>query len=182
MMNEQQLANIAVVPAENSREQLEAASKLIRMLSSPDALMIFLLAKNGIEADTGTYSKIGLTRKQYYTRLKQLKNVGLIEKKGGLYFQTTMGSFLQDNCVNTVMHASVNRKQMGMIDILKRTSNFSEEDLLRIKNAVFVSPPGGTDNKIAAPPGGTDNSTISDKKSLVAKWNAVENPTLPQIL
>jgi len=141
MTDEQLQAKIAVDSLDNSTDQLKGASKLLKVLASPDALMLFSLATVGIEADTIAYSKIGLTRKRYYTRLKLLKNAGLIQKKGRLYYQTTMGSFLHENCVNPVIHASMKRKQMGMIDVLKRAGNFSEEDLQQIKNTVCIIPP-----------------------------------------
>jgi len=127
------------------RDDLVGACKLLKVLSNSDALMIFSMAKDGIEADTTTYSRIGLTRKQYYTRLMQLKNADLIEKKGRLYFQTTMGSFLHENCVNSIVHAIRNKKNMAMIDALRRHKNMSEEDLLQMKNTLLKIPLGGTD-------------------------------------
>ena len=128
---------VSTVPTVN-RAELIGVSKMLKVLSSADALIIFSMTKDGIEADTFTYSKIGLTRKQYYVRLMQLKDAGLIEKKDNTYFQTTMGSFLQENCINTVAHAVKNSKKMAMIDVLKRNDKFSEEDLCEMKMAVQV--------------------------------------------
>ena len=137
MTDEQVQTNIGAVSV-SSKEHLVAVSKLLKVLTRPDALMILAFAKQGIEADSGTYSKVGMTRKRYYSRLRQLKNAGLIEKKSTLYFQTTMGSFLQENCINPIIYSTNNKKQMAMIDALKRAGNFSEEDLQRIKSSVLV--------------------------------------------
>ncbi len=108
--------------------------------SKHDALVILSLAKKGIEADSSAHSKIGLTRKQYYVRLMQLKDARLIEKKGNYYFQTTMGSFLYENCINAARHAIKNSKQMSMIDVLRKQENFSEEELLRLKSTICNLP------------------------------------------
>ncbi len=114
---------------------LGSISRILKIISKEDALLIFSMAKNGIEADISAHNKIGLTRKQYYTRLAQLKNAGVIEKKEASYFQTTLGSFLYENCIGMVLHAIRNSKQMAMIDVLRRSDNFPE-NIESIKNAV----------------------------------------------
>ena len=147
-MNEQELVNTGTNSIDSTGthgDKIVGTSKLLKVISNVDALLIFSMAKDGIEAETRTHSKIGLTRKQYYTRLMQLKNTGLIERKGKLYFQTTMGSFLQENCINSVIHAIRNAKKMSMIDVLSSNSNFSEEDLLQMKSAICTIPIEGTD-------------------------------------
>lgn len=127
-----------VDPPQNLND-LSEPSKLLTVISKFDALTIFSLAKDGIEADVSTPTKIGLTRKQYYTRLMQLKNVGLIHKEGNRYYQTTMGSFLYQNCINSVIHAIKNSKQMTMIDVLKGKGIFTEE-VEKIKTAFLTEP------------------------------------------
>ena len=57
-----------------------------------------------------------------------------------MYYQTTKGSFLYEKCVNTVIHAIRNSKQMAMIDVLKRQGRFTEEDLQRMKTSVLMIP------------------------------------------
>lgn len=144
MINDQQMARVrgqSDADASNEYNDILVASKVLTVLSKHDALVIFTMAKNGIEADTATHTKIGLTRKQYYTRLMQLKNVGLVEKKGNIYYQTTMGSFLQENCINAVIHANKNSKKMAMIDVLRREGNCAEEDLLQMKSFLLSLPP-----------------------------------------
>ena len=138
-MNEQQQAHSGIHPSNNSEVQVAAVTQILKVLAGSDALVILSLARDGIEAHTRTYSNLSLTRKQYYTRLEQLKNAGLIEKRGRFYFQTTMGSFLDENCIKSVVHAVINKKQMHMIDVLKRAGNFSEEDLQLLKNVTFIA-------------------------------------------
>ena len=142
MVNDQLLRILEQEDVDSSDKSNEVSevSKLLGLLSRVDSLIIFHMAKKGIEAYTLTHHKIGLTRKQYYTRLTQLRKAGLIEKKKNYYFQTTMGSFLEENCVNNVLHTIRNRKKMAMVDVLTKAQKFSEEDLLKMKLTVCGSP------------------------------------------
>ncbi len=141
-MNDQEPKSFenVIVPPGKSWDDLGGVSKVLKILANHDALAIFCMSKDGIEADTSTHSRIGFTKKQYYTRLMQLKRVHLIEKKENLYYQTTMGSFLYQNCLNAVQHAISNRKKMTMIDILRSQGRFSEEDLLQMESVVSRMP------------------------------------------
>ncbi len=117
--------------------QVKELCKLLAILSKFEALTIFLLAKNGLKAETDTPGKIGLTRKQYFTRLKQLVDSGLIEKRDGSYFHTTMGAFVYEKHLVSLLEGVKNAKEMRMIDVLKQANNFSEDDILQLKDTVL---------------------------------------------
>jgi hypothetical protein len=110
-------------------ELVNKASNLLAILSKKDALTIFLLAKDGLKAETNTPEKVGLTRKQYYTRLKQLVDTGLIDKSGDAYVHTTLGVLIHQNHLVGLLDHVRNVKQMKMIDALKRAGQFSENDI-----------------------------------------------------
>jgi len=114
-------------------------TELLGILSKKDALTIFLLSKEGLKAEADTPQKIGLTRKQYYTRLKQLVNNGLIDKYGDVYQHTTLGALLHQKYILELLGHVRNAKQMEMVDTLKRTKQFSEDDI-----ANFVGKVAGT--------------------------------------
>jgi predicted transcriptional regulator len=104
-------------------------TELLGILSKKDALTIFLLSKDGLKAEADTPQKIGLTRKQYYTRLKQLVDNGLIDKAGDVYMHTTLGTFVYKKHLLEMLGHVRNAKQMEMVDTLKRTKQFSEDDI-----------------------------------------------------
>ncbi|GAG87877.1 unnamed protein product, partial [marine sediment metagenome] len=54
----------------------ESLAKLFKVLSKPDALEIFLLANGGIENSTYAIEELDLTPRKYYSRLKQLVDMG----------------------------------------------------------------------------------------------------------
>jgi hypothetical protein len=131
------LPAVETVPSKTvNREELVKVSKVLKVLANADALTIFTLAKDGVGGDTFAYQKVGLTRKQYYIRLMQLKRAGLVEKKEHLYFQTTMGSFVYENCIGAASHAVRNSRKMVMVDVLKKEKKFTEEELLQMKMSV----------------------------------------------
>ncbi len=126
--------------SELTQPDFKKAIKLLNILSKEDTLIIFSLAKNGLKAETTTPSKVELTKKQYYTRLNQLKTSELIEKREGSYYQTTLGSYIWQNCILQALEAVKNSKEMTMIDVLKHTDKFSENDILQIKTALRLKP------------------------------------------
>ncbi|MFY3739713.1 MAG: putative transcriptional regulator [Candidatus Nitrosomirales archaeon] len=118
-----------VMSSELDLELVNKTTNILSILSKKDALTIFLLVKNGLKAETNTPQKVGLTRKQYYTRLKQLVDSGLIDKSGDEYIHTTLGSFVHQKHVLELFEHTKNVKQMKMVDTLKRTKQFSEDDI-----------------------------------------------------
>jgi hypothetical protein len=111
------------------QKSVNQITSLLSILSKKDAFSIFLLAKDGLKGETDTPQRIGLTRKQYYTRLKQLVDTGLIDKNGDTYYHTSLGSlFFQRHLVELLDYLK-NEKQMKMVDMLKQTKQFSENDI-----------------------------------------------------
>ncbi len=67
---------------------------LFSTLSKTDNLKMFLSTKSGLKYNKRTLDSLDLTRKRYYKALKQLKDLGLIEKSrdsGGIYSFTRFG-------------------------------------------------------------------------------------------
>ena len=69
------------VKVPSSRETVaKGIAEILTLISKPDALKILSLAREGLRSKTGTPSEVGLTKKQYYTRLRQLVDLNLVEK------------------------------------------------------------------------------------------------------
>lgn len=113
------------------------SAKLLYILSRQDNLNIFMLANNsGLEAKSSTLQQIGLSRRVYYTRLKQLINAGLIEKSEHAYRHTTLGSIIYKGQIVPLMENLKNTKQMKMIDTLKYTNQFSEDEIANFMSKI----------------------------------------------
>jgi DNA-binding PadR family transcriptional regulator len=123
------------------------SSKLFSVLSDPDNLKMFVIAKDGLKISTSTLYALEITPKKYYSGLKKLKDAGLIEKKKkkeAIYIQTTFGSIVyQRNVVEMAQYAE-HLQKMQMIDTIRQTEKFSEAAIAKvieeiIPNAVVSS-------------------------------------------
>ena len=120
-----------------SIERLRELCKLLTILSKLDTLILLVLAKNGIKSHMDTPKEIGLTKKQYYTRLKQLVDHGLVEKRDGYYFHTTMGKFVYEKHLASLLEGTKKDKEMRMIDMLNRTRTFSHEEISNFTKTIY---------------------------------------------
>ena len=111
------------------QELVNMTTNLLSILSKKDALILFIHARDGFRAETDTPRKFNLTRKQYYNRLKQLVDYGLINKSLDEYKHTTLGSFVYQNHLLGLFEHIKNTKQMKMIDTLKQAEQFTEDEI-----------------------------------------------------
>jgi predicted transcriptional regulator len=114
-----------------NNELVNRATRMLSILSKKDALTIFLLAKEGLKAETDTSHTIGLTRKQYYTRLHQLVDAGLLQKSRNNYVHTTLGTLVHQRQLLQLLEQLRNAKQIKMIDVLRRNTQFSDDDIAK---------------------------------------------------
>lgn len=116
--------------------------ELFFLLSRPDALRILSLAKEGLRSKTGTPSEVGLTKKQYYTRLRQLVDLNMVEKietherkKGTdcspVYTTTLFGNLVYNRCILDMEEMICNTSKLKAAEILYRSSKFSPEEIVR---------------------------------------------------
>lgn len=104
--------------------------ELLSVLSRRDNLTIFMSAADdkGINADFSTHQHLGIPKKTYYTRLRQLITAGLVRKSEGTYIHTTLGSIVYQKHFE-LMHQIRNIKHFRMIDALKSSKEFTDEDI-----------------------------------------------------
>jgi DNA-binding transcriptional ArsR family regulator len=118
--------------------------QIFSILSDKTSLNILKAAYSGLKASSTYYNHIGagkLSKKQFYVRLKRLREAGLIEKQqqqqdGGcssssssssFYRTTTLGSLVYNSHIKTLEEALANYWQLKSIDILKSRKDFPAE-------------------------------------------------------
>ncbi|MFN4337359.1 MAG: hypothetical protein ACK4FV_07280 [Candidatus Nitrosocaldus sp.] len=111
---------------------IQETSRLLEILAKRDALTIFMGSIEGIDASTDTAARLAMSKKQYYTRLKQLIDAGLITKSRGKYVQTTMGKILYERCLQLIFEQVRNAKKLIMADILKNSGRFDMDEIYRL--------------------------------------------------
>jgi len=120
---------------ENSKV-LSQLTEVLSVLSKNDALTIFLMANEGIKSELDTPTKIGLTKKQYYTRLKQLVDLGLITKNNESYIQTAFGKVVYQKHIIGLTNNIKNSKYLQMVDVLKADPKFNDKDIMEFMSKV----------------------------------------------
>jgi len=82
------------IPVGISDLALEQFLNIIRVLKNEDSLNIFLISEKGISSSNENIRNLGLTKKRFYLRVKELIDVGLIEKREGNYRLTELGKII----------------------------------------------------------------------------------------
>lgn len=118
-----------LLPVGNDLKTLETMLEVLSVLSKNDAFKIFTYAKDGLKSELDTPTKIGLTRKQYYTRLNQLVSLKLIAKDDDFYSHTSFGSMIYQNYVMPLLDRIKNIKEYEMVDALKKHPEFKPEEI-----------------------------------------------------
>lgn len=109
--------------------------RILNALAHEDALKIFIAAKVGITVPTRTIKELGLTQKRYYTRLRELMNVGLIERRVSVYRLTIMGTviFSLGDSMNTALSQ---RDRLDLADKVRKAKSISLEETKEILHAI----------------------------------------------
>ena len=122
--------------SDNNSKILAQLTEVLSVLSKNDALTIFFMANEGIKSELDTPIKIGLTKKQYYTRLKQLVDLGLIAKNNESYIQTAFGKVVYQKHIIGLTNNIKNSKYLQMVDVLKADPKFNDKDIMEFMSKV----------------------------------------------
>jgi len=143
-----------MVKKEDSQDEIfKYLEKIFSASSSTDALKIFCAAKNGIESSTQVIKELGLTQKRYYTNLKRLIDVGLIEKVDGAYRHTTLGKIAY-RLGETFKGALDQKDKLDLVDKLLKTKTLTVEEIEEIMRTLLKDTniiPGGRITDILGP-------------------------------
>src|SRR5579885_2210431 len=126
----------AVQDLNDNSKLISQLTDVLSVLSKDDALTIFQMAEEGIRSEIDTPTRIGLTKKQYYTRLKQLVDLGLITKRNETYTQTAFGKVVYQKHIIGLTNNIKNSKYLQMVDVLKSDSKFSDRDIMDFMSKV----------------------------------------------
>jgi DNA-binding HxlR family transcriptional regulator len=99
------------------------SEEIFSILSDRISTNILKSAYSGLRASSKNY--IGnISKKQFYVRLKRLREAGLIDKRDTFYRTTTLGSLIYNAHVKTLEEALANFWQLKAIDVLKTRKDF----------------------------------------------------------
>jgi predicted transcriptional regulator len=97
--------------------------QVFSILADRHSSNILKMAYSGFKASSESY--VGnLSKKQFYVRLKRLRDAGLVEKRQLFYRTTTFGSLVYNSHIKTMDRFLTNYWNLKAIDVLKAREDF----------------------------------------------------------
>jgi predicted transcriptional regulator len=97
--------------------------QVFSLLADRHSSNILKMAYSGFKASSTSYTG-NLSKKQFYVRLKRLRDSGLVEKRDAFYRTTTLGSLIYNSHVKTMDNILTNYWNLKAIDVLKAREDF----------------------------------------------------------
>ena len=109
---------------------------IIRSISDSKSLDLFhSIAKQSVESEVLKQTK-GLTRKQYYLRIKQLLKQGLIQRNKGSFSLTCLGAIVYH--AQSVIEAGVNNYwKLKAIDSIQSSVGIEEYERIKLIKTII---------------------------------------------
>lgn len=112
--------------------------QIFSILADRHSVNILKMAYSGFKASANSY--VGnLSKKQFYVRLKRLKDAGLIEKRDDIYITTTFGSLVCNGHVKTLEEIMQNFWNLKAVDVLKARQDFPLHQKESVINEILQS-------------------------------------------
>jgi len=110
---------------------------ILSALSDEHSITILMQASTGLKGDSSTHKSIGLSKKQYYTRLNRLVKLGLISRNNGLYRYTALGALVINTQLKPLEDALTNYWSLLAIDELKRSKVIPQQEQDKIVEIIL---------------------------------------------
>lgn len=107
------------------------------------------MAYFGLKGSSMSYKGNIISKKQFYARLKRLREIGVIEKRNSVYRTTTFGSLIYNGQIKALEDIIANYWNLKAVDVLKSRQDFplnEKEKLIEemIQNSSLKSIVNGT--------------------------------------
>jgi predicted transcriptional regulator len=105
------------------RTQATSVEQVFASLADRHSLNIVKMAYYGLKGSSISY-KGNISKKQFYSRLKRLRDIGIIEKHNSVYRTTTFGSLIYNGQIKALEDIIANYWNLKAVDILKSKEDF----------------------------------------------------------
>jgi predicted transcriptional regulator len=112
--------------------------QIFSILADRHSVNILKMAYSGFKASGASYAG-SLSKKQFYVRLKRLRDSGLVEKRDSTYRTTTFGSLLYNGHVKTIEEILANYWNLKAIDLLKSRQDFPLQQKEKVIDEIMQS-------------------------------------------
>jgi hypothetical protein len=103
--------------------QAGSIEQVFATLADRHSLNILKMAYFGLKASSISY-KGNISKKQFYARLKRLRDIGVIEKRNSIYKTTTFGSLIYNGQIKALEDIIANYWNLKAVDVLKSRQDF----------------------------------------------------------
>jgi hypothetical protein len=125
----------------SQRQQRNPICELFTSLSNIEGLELFeQIRKNGQEHPNRTpllISTLNMTRKQFYTRIFALRNAGVITRKNGEYFITSLGKVVAF-VLDLIREAYEDNWKFKVINTAEEKEDIDKLSELLIRNPIII--------------------------------------------
>ena len=104
-------------------QQATSIEQVFTLLADRHSLNIMKMAYFGFKGSSENY-KGNISKKQFYVRLKRLRDLGFIEKRDSVYRTTTFGSLVYNGNIKTLEDVLANYWNLKAVDVLKSRQDF----------------------------------------------------------
>jgi predicted transcriptional regulator len=112
------------------------AEQVFSILADRHSLNIVKMAYSGFKASSTRYAG-NLSKKQFYVRLKRLRDAGLVEKRDSFYRTTTFGSLIYNGQIRTLEEILPNYWNLKAVDVLKSRQDFPLQEKERVIDEII---------------------------------------------
>src|SRR5918995_4240456 len=103
--------------------QASSAEQVFATLADRHSINIVKMAYLGLKGSSMSY-KGNISKKQFYSRLKRLRDIGVIEKRNSVYRTTTFGSLIYNGQIKALEDIIANYWNLKAVDVLKSRQDF----------------------------------------------------------
>ena len=103
--------------------QANSTEQVFATLADMHSMDIVRMAYCGFKSTSKSY-KGNISKKQFYSRLKRLRDMGIIEKRNSVYRTTSFGSLIYNGQIKALEDIIANYWNLKAVDILKSREDF----------------------------------------------------------
>lgn len=118
--------------------QVSSIEQVLAPLTDRHSLNIIKMAYFGFRGSSISYTG-NISKKQFYTRLRRLRDLGFIEKRNSYYRTTTFGSLVYNGGIKTLESILASYWNLRAIDVLKSRQDFPLPEKERVIEEIIVN-------------------------------------------
>src|SRR5918994_2431786 len=124
-----------IISLQDNKSNNTSLADVLNSISDDRPLSIFRLIGDVNSNGEISLKKLGLSRKQYYSRISAMMATGLIKRQRGIYYLTPFGKVIYC-CIMIVKSALKNYYSLKAVEYIEG-SGFSNEDFSKLVNTLI---------------------------------------------